>query len=333
MTAAIALKSTIAAVFALLLFLGIVTIPLVPLPLFYVGLSTSPAGLIFSSLVFALLSAALIGWPMAITSILLFTLPAFALTRLSLMSRIRAHDLAPGSEAQPSDPRYEFYPAQKLILWATGMGIIITSLMFARFANEDGGLPAVFVAMLTEQPATAALLGLDDMSIDAAALRMVVITMIVSAGASWAISMIFSLLGAQRLSEWTTVNLRPKQNFDDLSLPPYLDIFLVSTIVLSIFLDGAWSVYFVALALCFLIPYFLLGLSVIHAISRPLDARIWILSALYLFLLLFFWLGILVALLGIIEPMLRLRQRYGPEKVAQKQQTNRTDDKDPPEKE
>jgi hypothetical protein len=331
MTAAIALRSIIAAVFALLLFLGIITIPLAPLPLFYIGLTASPGGLLLAGVLYALLAATLIGWPLAITTLLLFTFPAFALTRLSLLSRIRGD--AETAASQAPQKNYEFYPADKLVLWICGMAVVLTSLMFGRFAYEDGGLPAVFISLLTNEPSTAALLGLNELGLESSALEMVVATMLVTAGASWAISLIATMLLAQRLAEWTKLNLRPQQTYDDLTLPSYLDALLVGSIILSFFLDGAWSIYFAALALCFLIPYFLLGLSVIHAISRPLDARVWILSALYLFLLLFLWLGILVALLGLIEPLVRLRQRMGTPKMAQKQPKTRSDDTDPPEKE
>jgi hypothetical protein len=331
MTAAIALRSIIAAVFALLLFLGIVTIPLAPLPLFYVGLTASPSALLLAGALYAVLAATLIGWPLAVTTLLLFTLPAFALTRLSLLSRIRSD--VPDVASVDARQSYEFYPAHKLILWVTGMAVVLTSLMFGRFAHEDGGLPAVFISLLTSEPTTAALFGLDELGLETGAMKVIVATMLVTAGASWAISLIATMVLAQRLAEWTKLNLRPKQDYDGLSLPSFLDALLVGSIILSFFLDGAWSIYFAALALCLLIPYFLLGLSVIHAISRPLDARVWILSALYLFLLLFLWLGILVALLGLIEPLVRLRQRFGIPNAAQKQPKTRSDDTDPPEKE
>ncbi len=331
MTAAIALRSLIAAVFALLLFLGIVTIPLAPLPLFYVGLTASPSSLLLAGAVYAVLAATLIGWPLALTTLLLFTLPAFWLTRLSLLSRIRSD----ASAAAPKDTgqSYEFYPAYKLILWVTGMAIMLVSLMFGRFANEVGGLPAVFISLLTSEPTTAALFGLDELGLEDSSMRVVVATMLVTAGASWAISLIATMVLAQRLAEWTKLNLRPQQDHDELSLPSFLDALLLGSIILSFFLEGAWSIYFAAIALCFLIPYFLLGLSVIHAISRPLDARVWILSTLYLFLLLFLWLGILVALLGLIEPLVKLRQRFGILNTARKQPKTRSDDTDPPEKE
>lgn len=226
--------------------------------------------------------------------------------------------------------RHEFYPPSALVLWIVLGAITLISALYGVFASSLGGLPAALINLLSQQPTAVNIFGLETFGLSDEALKALAFSMLVSMGASWTITIALNMVLAQRLAEWIGTNLRPKQNFDELRFPALLDGFLLLTIILSYALGGAWSIYFGTIALCIFVPYFLLGLSIIHAIARPLENRVWILGALYIALLLFAWIGIAVAMVGLLDPHLRLRKRFAPNAVKSEQQNTR---RDPPEKE
>jgi hypothetical protein len=51
------------------------------------------------------------------------------------------------------------------------------------------------------------------------------------------------------------------------------------------------------------------GLAVLHAFSRGMQFRGLLLSAVYIGILLLGWVAVAIAILGLAEPMLRLRDR------------------------
>ena len=63
--------------------------------------------------------------------------------------------------------------------------------------------------------------------------------------------------------------------------------------------------------LVFSVPYFFMGLAVIHTLSRPWSARTLALAMFYLFLIVFHWPVAVIAALGLVEQWVGLRQRIG----------------------
>ena len=65
----------------------------------------------------------------------------------------------------------------------------------------------------------------------------------------------------------------------------------------------------IALILC--VPYFFVGLAVLHTVSAAWSNRTAILFATYVLLLLFSWAAVLVAGIGVLEHWTGLRERFG----------------------
>jgi hypothetical protein len=57
-------------------------------------------------------------------------------------------------------------------------------------------------------------------------------------------------------------------------------------------------------------PFFLLGLAVIHTLSRRVSARGPVLFGVYFLLVIVGWLSALVVLLGVLEQWISLRERF-----------------------
>jgi len=75
------------------------------------------------------------------------------------------------------------------------------------------------------------------------------------------------------------------------------------------FLPGLIGLLATGLAGALLFAYVLQGLAVLHVYSRGLPLRSLLLAAVYLGIVLLGWVAIAVAVIGLSEPMLRLRER------------------------
>lgn len=181
-------------------------------------------------------------------------------------------------------------------------------LIFGATADHAGGLPALFADQLEQ-----VLAAIPELSSDVAPLspngRYALVAFILAiTPASWMLSLAASLLFGQKLAERFGVNRRTAPDLNTWLLPPALDLTVLVLIALSYFSQGAWQVFWAALTICVVTPYFLLGLSVIHAIAKPMRGRAWVLVAVYFVLLSFLWAAIPVVILGLLEFPLGLAQ-------------------------
>jgi hypothetical protein len=102
--------------------------------------------------------------------------------------------------------------------------------------------------------------------------------------------------------------MRPWPRLDRLDLPNAF--FIVFTVALiGSFLPGMPGLMATGLSGALLYAYVLQGLAVLHAYTRGFAYRSLLLGALYLGIVLIGWVAIAVAILGLAEPMLRLRER------------------------
>ncbi len=102
--------------------------------------------------------------------------------------------------------------------------------------------------------------------------------------------------------------LRPWPQLDSLELPNAFLLLFAGALALC-FLPGVAGLLATGLAGALLFAYVLQGLAVLHAYSRGLPFRGLLLTAIYLGIVLLGWVAIAVAVLGLAEPMLHLRER------------------------
>ena len=95
-----------------------------------------------------------------------------------------------------------------------------------------------------------------------------------------------------------------------MELPDGLDIALALSVALSL-APGEAGFIGGSLAVIFMLPYFLLGLVVIHAISLRWPGRAAILTLLYVAMIFIQPLAFLVSALGLMEQWFHVRRQYG----------------------
>jgi len=260
-----------------------------PLPLFLVGLGLGLQGTLVAVSVVGVLSFPLAGFTYAIIQILVYGLPIVILCRQALFSRGNRNG------------QVLWYPIGRLLVWLAG--IAVTGLLFAIVGLEifsDGLIqyikdmiqPVVVQLPLPEQ-------------------REMLLSFINYLPAFFAVSWIFGMIFNGALAQGLLVrfgqNLRPSPKLAEIELPLAWMGLLAISVFLASFSDGILDVVGKTLAAISIVPYFLLGLGLVHRLVQTWKARWFILFLLYS--LMFFWpLPATIASIGLINSVLRLQR-------------------------
>jgi len=103
---------------------------------------------------------------------------------------------------------------------------------------------------------------------------------------------------------------RPWPDLSHLMLPREAPLFFLAAVAGS-FLQGYPGLIALGFASVFLSAYLIIGLAIIHNITRGNDARVFILIAVYLSLLILNpFSGIIISMIGIAEPVSPIRRRF-----------------------
>jgi Predicted membrane protein (DUF2232) len=124
----------------------------------------------------------------------------------------------------------------------------------------------------------------------------------------WQSIALFNLWLAGVIVEASGRPLRPWPALDAIELPNAFFLAFTASLLAS-FLPGIAGLLATGFAGALLFAYVLQGLAVLHTYSRGMPFRGLLLSAIYIGILLLGWVAVAVAILGLAEPILRLRDR------------------------
>lgn len=124
----------------------------------------------------------------------------------------------------------------------------------------------------------------------------------------WQTVALFNLWLAGVIVEASGRALRPWPQIDAIELPNAVFLAFTGSLFAS-FLPGLAGLLATGLAGALLFAYVLQGLAVLHAFTRGMAFRGLLLTAIYIGILLLGWVAIAIAIFGLSEPMLRLRDR------------------------
>ncbi len=267
-----------------------------PLPLFVVGLRFGVNMAAIAVAVALLIVGLVSGVPTAIGYLLVTGLPTGLLVRQALLSR-------------PDKDGVAWYPLGHLLVWLSGLGCAYFLIAFAIFLGNEGGLAGQIEALARAAMAVAiqAPGETDGDTFVAAAARMMPAVL---AGA-WAMMIVLNGALGQGLLMRLGRALRPRPHFAAMVLPRALAYALAAALVVSL-LPGTLRFAGTTLAVILSIPYFFLGLTVIHAISSEWPLRGVLLGVIYIVTVLAGWPAALIAVLGLVEQWFGVRRRWAP---------------------
>lgn len=280
---------------------------LAPLPLCLAGLGWGGGAAVVAALSGTVVVAAALGLGTGALYALSFAAPAALLTHLILLSRpaAAAPDQAAGG--------LEWYPPGRLVAWAAVLAGLLAAILVLALGYDQETYRESIRQMLSHS----ALKELDrDGTLfteeNIANLANVLARALPAAFAIiWLTVTLFNLWMAGLIVEASGRALRPWPDLHGLELPNSLVLLFAGALAAS-FIPGLPGLLATGFAGALLFAYVLQGLSVIHVYSQGVPMRWLLLATVYLGILFLGWLAIVVAILGLAEPLLGLRRRAQP---------------------
>lgn len=279
-----------------------------PLPIFLIGFGWGwPTALIAGitgTIAMALATAPAIAAIFAISE----AVPAVVLIYLVTLNRPAT---APGPDVDPQTG-IEWYPVGRIVIWAAAISGIMALAAMVMISTDVEGL-RVEVRKLIEAVLKAQLeamnggkaLGEDDL----VKLTDVLVYLLPAATAlSWMLTILFNLWLAARITLASGRLPRPWPDIPAMRYPRSAPLVLAAASALT-FLPGYAALGASALSGAFYFAYVLMGLAVIHYITRGQPWRPFALWALYAALLILnTGVSVLIALLGIADSFVSIRK-------------------------
>lgn len=284
--------------------LAIILFYLAPLPLCLAGLGWGRSAVLVASLASTIILALTLGPVAAMIFAVVFAGPIAFLVHLLLLSR----NIAPSQEK--AAPSVEWYPLGRLVGW----GAVVAGLLAGLFILLIGFDQEAYLQSIAGVLNSPALKELDPEGELFTPETIEQLTgMIAKAlpgmlAVTWLVIVLFDLWLAGIVVQASGRAIRPWPKLQDLELPNMFVAALAVTILMS-FIPGVIGLIATGFAGALLFAYVLQGLAVIHACSRNVALRGVLLTAVYLGILIFGWVAIVVAIVGLGEPLFGLRAR------------------------
>jgi hypothetical protein len=231
-------------------------------------------------------------------------LPAWWLGYLALLAR----------PAPTSPDALEWYPVGRLVFWAAVLGALVVVAAIPYFGTEAESFRATLKTGLerafrlqTGTPANEPLRlpGVPDAN---SVIEFFAIAIPPAAAVLMTITFAFNLWLAGRIVKVSGRLRRPWPDISAVTLPPYTSATLVTAVAGS-FVPGLAGIIAGLFAASQLMAYAVLGLAVLHAITRSVQSRAFVLAGVYAAIALFHWPLVAMALLGLADTAFDLRRR------------------------
>jgi hypothetical protein len=289
--------------------LAMVLVCLSPLPLVIVGLGWSWVAAIAGSLVASIALAMVTAPAIGLVYFLGVGAPAAWLSYAALLGR-------PASES--TDPEIqraggtEWYPIGRIVAWLAILAALLATVFVLQF-----GLSVDDFLAATKPSTEASLRALDRLGFRAPPagpqfdqlVRFMSLMVPVVIAATAFLVLVFNIWLGGKIVARSGRSPRPWPDVATFELPRFFVWAYLAALVLTFVGPGLISVIAGFFAISFTLAYALQGLAVLHFVTRGLAARFLILTANYIVLFVFSGAIVILAVLGLVEPMFKLRAR------------------------
>jgi hypothetical protein len=287
--------------------LSVLLFYLAPLPILIAVLGwTHWAGLI-AALGGALALTAVFGSVFFIGFLASAGLPAWWLGYLAMLARPAAAHSGNG-HADPA-AAMEWYPPGRLVVWAAALGALIVIIAIPNFGTNAESFHAGL------QSALAQLLHLDTGAAPAAdapqtnrVVDFLIIAIPPAAAVLATLTNVLNLWLAGRIVKFSGSLRRPWPALEAMTFPPLVAAALVAAIMVS-FAGGLAGIAAGVIAAALMMAYGVLGFAVLHAITRGIDSRPFLLGGVYASVTVFGWPVLALCVLGLAESAFNIRTR------------------------
>jgi predicted membrane protein DUF2232 len=276
---------------------------LAPLPILIAAVGWSHVAGLVAAVVAAASLAAVLGGFFFVSFLIGIGLPAWWLGYLALLAR----------PTGPAPGDLEWYPVGRIILWAAVLAALVVAFGVLAIGLDAesfrSGLRAAIERLLglrgdAPKRPTFRLPGLGEMD-------GVEFLVLVAPPTAAVVALITNLLALWLAGRVVKVSGRLKRPWPDLaavSFPPSAHGLLAAAMAAT-FLPGMIAIIAGVFSASLLAAYALLGLAVLHALTRGVGGRGFILGSVYGAIFVFGWPVLLMALVGLADALLDLRGR------------------------
>ena len=284
--------------------LSIILFYLAPLPIMIAGLGWSH----WAAAVAALSGAIAVGVVFGSTLFFAFLagagIPAWWLSYLALLAR--PDTAGPGTMPAPANDSLEWYPPGRLVVWAAILAALVVVVAVPNFGTDAETFRAALTKALTRLfQANSDTPGSDNSD---RLITFLVVTIPPAAAVLATITNVLNLWLAARIVNFSGLLKRPWPQLSAIAFPKILMLALAAAMALS-FTGGLLGIVAGVLSASLMMAYSVLGLAVVHSITRGIGSRPFLLGGIYASIFVFGWPVLVLCLLGIAEAALDLRAR------------------------
>lgn len=288
--------------------ISLVLVYLAPLPLMLAAIAWGPLCGALGGLVATLVIAGALSPALALGYGLAFALPAWWLGHLAmlgrpLLGRPSASGIA-GSDA--ASLQVEWYPLGRILLWIAALATLLTAGSLYSLGSDASAISdamrrgfAKILSLVSETTVTE--------SDPRVGLMVAVIPVLVAA--SQMATLTLNLWLAAKVAAVSGRLHRPWPDLSGTSLPPMTLVILCVALAFSFF-SGMTGILAVVVTTVLMMAYALVGLAVLHTITRDLANRGFWLATAYAILLMFSVSLVLLTALGLADAVFGFRERF-----------------------
>ena len=229
-------------------------------------------------------------------------LPAWWLGYLALLARAVTNG-APG--------HLEWYPVGRLVIWASLLGSLVVVAVMLRFGFDaetiHSGFRRALEMLFQVRPATDAGAPASNPEI-AEFVAWLAIWIPRIAAIPTILASVLNVWLAGRIVGASGRLKRPWPDLSAITFPSWVPL-LLAIVIAGTFAPGLAGMLCWVLTASLLTAYMLLGFAVLHATTRALGGRVFILAGSYLTVMLLGWPALAVAILGLLDCALDIRGR------------------------
>lgn len=277
----------------------------VALPGFIAGLGWGSLAALIAGLSGAAVVAVIIGPTAGLVYLVVLGAPVALLTYLALLAREPEGELA-----EPSG-NVEWYPPGRLVAWSTLIagGVAALSVPLLGFDAETyrASAKSYFEKTIFSQLPDTGPNAVDREQLEPLVDLLVQVLPATSAMV-WLAILLTNIWAANRIIEASGRAIRPSPPLATLTYPRHFPLGFVAALLAS-FVPGIPGIVATGFAGAFLFAYILMGLVVLHVLARRSAFPGLLLMILYLAMLFMGWVTLLVAIIGLGEPVFKLRER------------------------
>jgi hypothetical protein len=278
-----------------------------PLPLMVAALGWGPLAATIAGITAATVLGIIFGLPTCVAFAIMMALPAWWLGHLALLGRPVANGAPSGNGAAPVSPTLEWYPIGRLLLWIAGFAALITMASLLALGTDAATIAETMRSSLLRMFGP-----LDAASSDEIKQRIDGLIMIAPPllAASTMTMLTLNLWLAAKITVTSGRMQRPWPVLKSTELPP-MTLAALSAAIAFCFTGGLLAVLAQTVTAALLMSYALTGFAVLHTLTLGWKSRAFWLSCTYVILVLSGgWLSVPMVILGIVDAIFGLRQRY-----------------------